>query len=93
LDKYAGNGIYRIDNHAAERCQRPSVMGRKNYLFCKNDRGAEGNAVFYSRLESCQIGGLNPLGWLTDTLQRPADNSSEDQLQDLLPYNYKKYQE
>lgn len=92
LRRYADNGIYRIDNNAVERCQRPSVMGRKNYLFSKNDRGAEDNAVFYSLLESCQIVGVNPLRWLTDALQRLADNPDEEQLQDLLPYNYKKSQ-
>lgn len=35
LRRYAENGIYQIDNNPVERCQRPSVMGRKNYLFSK----------------------------------------------------------
>ncbi len=52
LRRYADNGIFQIDNNAVERGQRPSAMGRKNYLFSKNDRGAEDNAVFYSLLES-----------------------------------------
>lgn len=38
---YALDGNYQIDNNAVERCQRPSVLGRKNYLFSKSDRGAE----------------------------------------------------
>ena len=49
---------------AMERGQRPSVMGRKNYLFSKNDRGAEDNAIFYSLLENCDIVGVKPLQWL-----------------------------
>ena len=61
LRRYALDGRYQIDNNAVERGQRPSVMGRKNYLFSKNDRGAEDNAVFYSLLESCDIIGINPL--------------------------------
>ena len=92
LRRYADNGIYQIDNNAVERCQRPTVMGRKNYLFSKNDRGAEDNAVFYSLLESCQIVGVNPLQWLTDTLPKLAENPTEQQLIAMLPYNYKKSQ-
>lgn len=90
LRRYAENGIYRIDNNGVERNQRPSVPGRKNYLFSKNDRGAEDNAVFYSLLESCQIVGVNQLQWLTHTLQRLTDDMTEEQLEALLPYNYKR---
>ncbi len=93
LRRYADNGIYQIDNNPVERNQRPSVMGRKNYLFSKNDRGAEDNAVFYSLLESCQIVGVNQLQWLTHVLQQLANDPSEEQLENLLPYNYKKSQE
>lgn len=93
LQRYACNGIYQIDNNAVERNQRPTVMGRKNYLFSKNDRGAEDNAVFYSLLESCQIVGINQLQWLTFVLQRLSPDLSETQLRQLLPHNYKKSQE
>ncbi len=92
LRRYADNGVYQIDNNPVERNQRPSVMGRKNYLFSKNDRGAQDNAVFYSLLESCQIVGVNQMQWLTDVLQKLADNPSDDQLEEMLPYNYKKSQ-
>lgn len=93
LRRYADNGIYRIDNNGVERNQRPSVMGRKNYLFSKNDRGAEDNAIFYSLLESCQIVGINQLQWLTNTLIKLSSDLTEEQLEALLPYNYKKSQE
>ena len=90
LQRYAQNGIYHIDNNPVERHQRPSVMGRKNYLFSKNDRGAEDNAVFYSLLESCDVVGIRPLEWLTDVLQRLEDDMDDTALRQLLPYNYKK---
>ena len=64
-------------------------MRRKNYLFSKNDRGAEDNAVFYSLLESCDIVGVNPLQWLTHVLERLRTESTEDEITALLPYNYK----
>ena len=68
-------------------------MGSKNYLFNKNDRGAEDNAVFYSLLESCNIVGVKPLEWLPHVLGRLRTDSTEDEITALLPYNYKKSQE
>ena len=58
----------------------PSVMGRKNYLFSHDDKGAEDNAVFYSLLESCDVVQLNPLDWLTDVLGKLKDNMDEDEI-------------
>lgn len=93
LRRYCDNGIYQIDNNAVERSQRPSVLGRKNYLFSKNDNSAEDNAVFYSLLESCEIVGVNPLKWLTYTLNKLKDDMDEQELINLLPHNYKKSQD
>lgn len=92
LRRYALDGTYHIDNNPVERGQRPTVMGRKNYLFSKNDRGAQDNAVFYSLLESCSMQGLNPLRWLTDVLGKLHPDQPEEELIALLPYNYKKSQ-
>lgn len=93
LRRYTGNGIYQIDNNSVERCQRPSVIGRKNYLFSKNDRGAEDNAVFYSLLESCQVTGVNPRQWLIYVLNNLHKDTSENQITKMIPYNYKKSQD
>lgn len=93
LRRYADNGIYQIDNNAVERNQRPTVMGRKNYLFSKNDKGAVDNAIFYTLLESCDIVGINPQDWLTDVLNNLRDDTPPEQVSQLLPYNYKKSHE
>lgn len=92
LRRYTLDGIYQIDNNAVERGQRPTVLGRKNYLFSQNDRGAEDNAIFYSLLESCSVVGVNPLQWLTDVLSRLHDDMEDRQIINLLPYYYKKSQ-
>ena len=57
------------------------------------DAGAEDYAVFYSLLESCDVVQLNPLDWLTDVLGRLRDNMDEDEIIQLLPYQYKKSRE
>ena len=46
--RYTEEGHYLIDSNPVERGQRPNVLGRKNYLFSKNYRGAEDNAIFYT---------------------------------------------
>lgn len=89
LTRYTLNGRYHIDNNDVERGQRPSVMGRKNYLFSKNDRGAEDNAIFYTLLESCDVAGINKIEWLEYVLNHLTEDATEDELIDLLPYNYK----
>lgn len=89
VKRYTENGIYHIDSNPVEQGQRPSVLGRKNYLFSQNDRGAEDNAIFYTFTVSCETLGLNPLLWLKDTLERIRPDMDELELVKLLPYNYK----
>lgn len=92
LRRYALDGRYHIDNNPVERAQRPSVMGRKNYLFSKSDSGAVDNAIFYSLIESCDIVGIEPLKWLTDVLNTLHDDTPSEQIRLMLPYYYKKSQ-
>lgn len=93
LRRYALDGRYHIDNNPVERSQRPSVMGRKNYLFSKSDSGAVDNAIFYSLLESCDVVGLNPQQWLTHVLDNLHHDTPPDQITQMLPYYYKKSRE
>ena len=90
LRRYALDGRYHIDNNAVEQNQRPSVLGRKNYLFSKNDNGAVDNAIFYSLIETCDIVGVNPLEWLTYALDNLHDNTPPEEITSILPYYYKK---
>ena len=87
--RYTEQGHYLIDSNPVERGQRPTVLGRKNYLFSKNDRGAEDNAIFYTFMVSCDNLGINPYEWLKDTLQRIRPDIEEADVVALLPYNYK----
>ena len=48
-----------------------------------------GYSMYYKRLESCELAGGPPLQWLTHALENLYDNTTEKQLQALLPHNYK----
>lgn len=89
LRRYALDGRYSIDNNAVERGQRPSVLGRKNYLFSKNDAGAVDNAVFYSLIETCDMIGINPLEWMNYVLENLRDDTTPEQIKMMLPFYYK----
>ena len=68
-------------------------MGRKNYLLCKSDSGAVDNAIFYSLIENCEIVGVNSLQWLTHVLQSLHDDTTAEQITQMLPYNNRKTRE
>lgn len=89
IRRYADDGRYQIDNNPVERGQRPTVMGRKNFLFSKTDEGAGDNAVIYSLLGSCEIVNVNPLEWLEYVLGQLKPDNTEEELAKLLPYNFK----
>ena len=48
-----------------------------------------GYSMYYKRLESCELVGVPPLQWLTHALENLYDDTTEKQLQALLPHNYK----
>ncbi len=93
LRRYALDGRYHIDNNPVERTQRPTVLGRKNYLFSKSNSGAVDNAIFYSLIESCDIVGVNPLQWISDILGNLDDDTPPEHIVQMLPYYYKKSRE
>ncbi len=93
LRRYALDGRYQLDNNPVERGQRPTVMGRKNFLFSKSDSGAVDNAIFYSLIGSCDTLGVNPLEWLTYVLENLHDDTPPELIVQMLPFNYKESRE
>ena len=89
IKRYTENGMYQIDSNPVEQGQRPSVLGRKNYLFSQNNRGAEDNAIFYTFVVSCEILGVSPTKWFNNALNKIRPNMDEEELINLLPYKFK----
>jgi len=56
-----------IDTNHLERALRPIPMGRKNWLFCWTEVGAEYVGKIQSLLATCRLHGINPynLRWYT----------------------------
>jgi transposase len=59
-----------IDTNHLERALRPIPMGRRNWLFCWTELGAEQVGIIQSLLVTCKLHGINPHTYLVDVLQR-----------------------
>ncbi len=59
-----------IDTNHLEREIRPIALGRKNWLFCWTEVGAECVGVVQSLLATCRLQGVDPYTYLVDVLQR-----------------------
>jgi transposase len=78
------DGRLKLDNNLAENKIRPIAIGRKNYLFAGSHQGAERIAMIYSLLGTCIARKVEPLAWLTNTLEKlPVTNIN--QIHTLLP--------
>lgn len=77
-----------MDTNHLERALRPIPMGRKNWLFCWTEVGAEHVGVIQSLLVTCKLHGVDPYVYLTDVLQR-IDQHPNSRLIELTPRVWK----
>lgn len=87
LTRYVEDGLLHIDNNFSERCIRPLVIGRKNWLFAGSHEGAKRSAVIYSLIGTCRLIGVEPFAYLRDVLARVADHPVK-QIAELTPAAY-----
>jgi len=59
-----------LDTNHLERALRPIPMGRKNWMFCWTELGAERVGQIQSLLSTCVLHGVDPYTYLVDVLQR-----------------------
>ena len=79
-----------IDTNHLEREIRPIALGRKNWMFCWTELGAEHVGIFQSLLATCRLQGVDPYTYLVDVLQRVADHPARDVAQ-LTPRRWKEH--
>ena len=78
-----------IDTNHLERGLRPIPMGRKNWLFCWTEVGAEKVGIIQSLITTCVLQGVDPYTYLVDVLQRVAIHPQRE-IADLTPRLWKK---
>ena len=75
------------DNNGAENAIRPFVVGRKNWLFCGNDKGAEASSRIYSLIETAKMNNLEPYAYLKMLLEKLPSVRNTENWESLLPWN------
>jgi transposase len=90
LTRFIDDGCIEIDNNTVERSIRPIKLNRKNALFAGSDGGAEHWAVIASLIETCKLNDVDPLNYLTDVLTRIVNGHPNSQIDQLLPWAYRR---
>ena len=66
LKVFLSNPHVPMDTNHLERALRVIPMGRKNYLFCWTELGAEQLGILQSLMVTCRLQGINPYTYLVD---------------------------
>jgi transposase len=85
---YLREGRFEIDNNLVENDVRPSVIGRKRWLFIGHPDAGWRSAVIYTIIQSCRRRGINPQEYLTDVLSR-LPSMKNHEVKQLLPSRWK----
>ncbi len=88
LKVFLSNPALPMDTNHLERALRVIPIGRKNYLFCWSELGAEQLGILQSLMVTCRLQGVNPYHYLVDVLQRVALHPARDVI-DLTPRLWK----
>ena len=89
LTRHLEHGETRLDNNLVENAIRPSAIGKKNWLFVGHPDAGDRTAIMYSIIVSCQRRRIDPLAYLRDVLTRLPRMTTRDDLDALLPVNWK----
>ncbi len=86
LVRVIDDGRIALDTNAVERCIRPFVIGRRNWLFADTPKGAKASANLYSLVETAKANGLEPWRYLDAVFEKLPAAKSEDDIDVLLPW-------
>ena len=90
LCAFLDHGEIEISNNQVENAIRPIVVGRKNWLFCDTQAGANASVMIFSVLETAKANGLNPetyLNYLLTVLPERFASNPQASVDDLMPWN------
>lgn len=88
LSVYLTDPELQIDTNHLEREIRPVTIGRKNWMFCWTEVGAERLAILHSLTSTCRLHGVHPYTYLVDVLQRISIHP-DSAIEDLTPRRWK----
>jgi transposase len=78
-----------IDTNHVERALRAIPMGRKNWMFCWTELGAQHIGIMQSLLVTCKLQEIDPYDYLVDVLQRVSIHP-QSKVHELTPRHWKR---
>ncbi|GCA52258.1 transposase IS66 family protein [Sinorhizobium sp. KGO-5] len=73
FERVLTDGRIELDSNIVERAIRPQAITRKNSLFAGSDGGGRSWATIATLLQTTKMNNVDPLAWLTQTLERIAN--------------------
>jgi transposase len=80
-----------LDNNLVENAIRPTVIGKKNWLFIGDADAGQRSAIIYTVIENCRRRGLDPFAYLREVLTR-LPNMTNWQIPEITPQAWAKVQ-
>ena len=88
LTRFLEDGRLELDTNPVENQIRKIALTRKNALFAGHEVGAENWALLASLIANCKMGDVDPVGYLTDTLQALLDGHPKSRIDELMPWSF-----
>jgi transposase len=90
LEVFLGDPDVPVDTNHLERALRVIPQGRKNWLFCWTEVGAEHAGIVQSLIVTCRLHGIDPYTYLVDVLQRVSEHPAS-RVAELTPRLWKQH--
>ena len=88
LTRFLDDGRLELDTNPVENAIRPVALTRKNALFAGNEIGAENWALLASIVATCKLNNVDPVAYITNTLQAILDGHPQSRIEELMPWNF-----
>lgn len=89
LTRFLQDGRIELSNNWIENLFRLLALGRRNWLFAGSENGARNLASLYTILLTCKLHKVNSFSYLCDVLKKLPAKKEDDDIDDLLPMNWK----
>ena len=88
LTRFLEDGRLELDTNPVENQIRKIALTRKNALFAGQEVGAENWALLASLIANCKMCDIDPVSYLTNTLQALLDGHPKSRIDELMPSNF-----
>jgi transposase len=90
LTRFLDDGRLELDTNPVENAIRPLCLTRRNALFAGHEVGAENWALLASIMATCKLCDVDPVAYVTRTLEAIIDGHPKSKIEDLMPWRFRK---